>query len=40
MRTLTGHRRAVALPGERALTVEALGERFEGWLPRYMAGEF
>jgi phosphoribosylformylglycinamidine synthase len=30
---------ALTLPGERPLAVKALGERFEGWLPRYMAGE-
>jgi phosphoribosylformylglycinamidine synthase subunit PurL len=28
---------AIALPGERAILVKALSERFEGWLPRYMA---
>jgi hypothetical protein len=37
---LIGHCRAVALPGERALTIETLGERFEAWPRRYMAGEF
>jgi phosphoribosylformylglycinamidine (FGAM) synthase-like enzyme len=30
---------ALALPGERPLPLKALAERFEGWLPRYMAGE-
>ena len=30
---------AVALPGERPLAVKALTERFETWLPYYMAGE-
>jgi len=30
---------ALALPGERLLPLAALGERFEGWLPTYMAGE-
>jgi phosphoribosylformylglycinamidine synthase subunit PurL len=29
---------ALALPGERPLAVKALTERFETWLPRYMAG--
>jgi len=29
---------AIALPGERAILVKALAERFEGWLPNYMAG--
>ncbi len=29
---------ALALPGERPLPLKALGERFETWLPRYMAG--
>jgi hypothetical protein len=29
---------AISIPGERALTVAALNERFEGWLPAYMAG--
>ena len=29
---------ALLLPGERALPVKALNERFEGWLPRYMSG--
>ena len=30
---------ALALPGERAIPIAALRERFEGWLPTYMAGE-
>jgi len=30
---------SLALPEEPALPVAALTERFEGWLPRYMAGE-
>jgi phosphoribosylformylglycinamidine synthase len=29
---------AIALPGERPVSVKALNERFEGWLPRYMNG--
>ncbi len=29
---------ALALPGEPLLTLKALTERFEGWLPHYMAG--
>jgi phosphoribosylformylglycinamidine synthase len=29
---------ALTLPGERALAVAALRERFEAWLPAYMAG--
>ena len=29
---------AIVLPGERPLLLKALGERFEGWLPAYMAG--
>ena len=28
----------IALPGERPVLVKALVERFEGWLPNYMAG--
>jgi phosphoribosylformylglycinamidine synthase len=28
----------IALPGERPVLVKALTERFEGWLPTYMAG--
>ena len=27
------------LPGERAIAVAKLRERFEGWLPAYMAAE-
>jgi phosphoribosylformylglycinamidine synthase len=30
---------ALALPGEQPLPLKALSERFESWLPRYMAGE-
>jgi len=30
---------ALALPGEPALPVKTLSERFESWLPRYMAGD-
>jgi hypothetical protein len=30
----------VTLPGERPLSIKALTERFEGWPPRYMTGEF
>ncbi len=30
---------ALALPGEQPLPVKTLSERFESWLPRYMAGE-
>jgi phosphoribosylformylglycinamidine synthase II len=30
---------ALTLPGERSSLVKALRERFEGWLPAYMAGE-
>jgi phosphoribosylformylglycinamidine (FGAM) synthase-like enzyme len=29
---------ALTIPGERALAVAALNEKFEGWLPGYMAG--
>src|SRR5262249_2798679 len=29
---------ALLLPGERPLPVQALSERFERWLPEYMAG--
>jgi phosphoribosylformylglycinamidine synthase len=29
---------AIALPGERPILVKALRERFEEWLPNYMAG--
>jgi hypothetical protein len=28
----------LALAGERPMPVKALAERFEAWLPRYMAG--
>jgi phosphoribosylformylglycinamidine synthase len=28
----------IALPGERPILIKALAERFEGWLPTYMAG--
>jgi phosphoribosylformylglycinamidine synthase II len=28
----------IALPGERPILIRALAERFEGWLPTYMAG--
>ena len=28
---------AIVIPGERAIAVKALAERFEGWLPAYMA---
>jgi phosphoribosylformylglycinamidine synthase len=28
---------ALTLPGERPILVANLRERFEGWLPRYMA---
>jgi len=31
--------KALALPGERPLPLKALSERFESWLPHYMAGE-
>jgi phosphoribosylformylglycinamidine synthase subunit PurL len=30
---------ALTLPGERPMLVKILGERFEGWLPAYMAGQ-
>ncbi|HEX5508500.1 MAG TPA: AIR synthase related protein, partial [Pseudolabrys sp.] len=30
---------ALTIPGERVLPINALHERFEGWLPAYMAGE-
>jgi phosphoribosylformylglycinamidine synthase subunit PurL len=30
---------ALTLPGERPILVTSLRERFEGWLPAYMAGE-
>ena len=29
---------ALALPGESPILVSALTEKFEGWLPAYMAG--
>jgi phosphoribosylformylglycinamidine synthase len=29
---------ALAIAGERAVPVETLSERFEAWLPGYMAG--
>jgi phosphoribosylformylglycinamidine (FGAM) synthase-like enzyme len=29
---------ALILPGERPILIKALAERFEGWLPTYMAG--
>ena len=32
-------RRRIAIPGERAIAVKALAERFEGWLPAYMAAD-
>ena len=32
------HGNALTLPGERAILLEALRERHEGWLPAYMAG--
>jgi len=28
----------IAIPGERAIAIKALADRFEGWLPAYMAG--
>jgi phosphoribosylformylglycinamidine synthase II len=28
----------IAIPGERAIAIKALVERFEGWLPAYMSG--
>jgi phosphoribosylformylglycinamidine synthase len=30
---------ALVLPGERAITLSTLRDKFEGWLPGYMAGE-
>jgi len=30
---------ALTLPGERPMLVKILSERFEGWLPAYMAGQ-
>jgi len=32
------HGNALTLPGERAILLDALRERHEGWLPGYMAG--
>jgi phosphoribosylformylglycinamidine synthase len=32
------HGKALTLPGERPILLKALSERFEGWLPAYMAG--
>jgi phosphoribosylformylglycinamidine synthase len=32
------HGNALTLPGERAILLDALRERHEGWLPAYMAG--
>ena len=29
---------AITIPGERAIAIKALAERFEGWLPAYMSG--
>jgi phosphoribosylformylglycinamidine synthase subunit PurL len=29
---------ALTLPGERPILVSTLRDRFEGWLPQYMAG--
>ena len=29
----------IAIPGERAIAIKALAERFEGWLPAYMSGQ-
>jgi phosphoribosylformylglycinamidine synthase len=29
---------ALTLPGERPILLKPLSERFEGWLPAYMAG--
>jgi phosphoribosylformylglycinamidine synthase len=28
----------IVIPGERAIAIKALVDRFEGWLPAYMAG--
>jgi len=28
----------IVIPGERAIAIKALAERFEGWLPAYMSG--
>jgi hypothetical protein len=30
---------ALTLPGERPMLVKILSERFESWLPSYMAGQ-
>jgi phosphoribosylformylglycinamidine synthase len=30
---------ALTLPGERAMALATLRDKFEGWLPAYMAGE-
>jgi phosphoribosylformylglycinamidine synthase len=29
---------SIAIPGERAIAIKALADRFEGWLPAYMRG--
>src|SRR6195952_4754681 len=29
---------AIAIPGERAIAIKTLVDRFEGWLPAYMSG--
>ena len=29
---------AIVIPGERAIAIKALVDRFEGWLPAYMSG--
>jgi hypothetical protein len=29
---------AIAIPGERAIAIKTLVDRFESWLPAYMAG--
>jgi len=29
---------AITIPGERPVAINALAERFEGWLPGYMSG--
>jgi len=28
----------IVIPGERAIAIKALADRFEGWLPAYMNG--
>jgi phosphoribosylformylglycinamidine synthase len=28
----------IAIPGERAIAIKTLADRFEGWLPAYMSG--